>query len=178
MENQHPPHVDVRKAAQSEQLLQGGDQLSNFQRLAEVFQGQAADTPLEWMARFDWRVHADGAHVAWLHLGVNTRAALVCQRCLGTVVVPIEVSRDFRFVASEAVAQEQDDQVEEDLLVVSRAFDLAELVEDEVLLALPLVPRHDVCPRPVTMTASDADFDSAEKKPHPFAVLAKIKGSS
>jgi len=178
MEIQHPPSVDVRKAAQSGQVLQGCDLLSNYQRLAEVFQGQEANIALKWVARFDSRVDACGAHAAWLHLSVVTQASLECQRCLGAVAIPIEVSRDFRFVATEAIAQEQDDQVEEDLLVISRAFDLAELVEDEVLLALPLVPRHEVCPQPVTMAAADADFDNAKDKPHPFAALSKIKSRS
>jgi len=178
METQHPPRIDVRKAAQSGQALSGCDVLSNYKRLVELFQGQNADTLVEWSARFDWRVHADGSHSAWLLLTVRTQATLVCQRCLGEVVVPIEVSRGFRFVATEAAAQEQDDLVEEDLLVISSAFDLAELVEDEVLLALPLVPRHEVCPQPVIMAAADADFADVQNTPHPFAALAAIKNRS
>jgi uncharacterized metal-binding protein YceD (DUF177 family) len=71
-----------------------------------------------------------------------------CQRCLTPVDVPLAVERSFRFVADEATAEALDDESEEDLLALSREFDLRELIEDELLMALPVVPRHDECPRP------------------------------
>jgi uncharacterized protein len=41
---------------------------------------------------------------------------------------------------------------EDDVLALTRALDLQELVEDELLLALPLVPRHEVCPQALPMS--------------------------
>ena len=61
------------------------------------------------------------------------------------------------------------------MLVTSRDFDLAALVEDEVLLAMPLVPRHEVCPVKVKMAAADIDFEAPVEKPNPFAMLAQLK---
>ncbi len=57
------------------------------------------------------------------------------------------VDRSFRFVADEDTAAALDDEAEEDVLALSRSFDLLALVEDELLMALPVVPRHEVCPR-------------------------------
>jgi len=107
---------------------------------------------------------------------VTTSLPQICQRCLEPVDVAVQLEREFRFVESEAVAETQDDDCEEDLLVTSREFDLAALIEDEVLLAMPLVPRHDTCPVNVKMVAADPDFDALAEKPNPFAVLAQLKG--
>ena len=59
------------------------------------------------------------------------------------------------------------------MLVLTRALDLHELVEDELILALPLVPRHDACPQPLAAPAT-AEEPLAER-PNPFAALAALK---
>jgi uncharacterized protein len=49
-------------------------------------------------------------------------------------------------------------------------------VEDELLMEVPVAPRHDVCPEPVKMSAADADFDAAPaEKENPFAILGRLK---
>ena len=69
-----------------------------------------------------------------------------------------------------------DDEEEEDLLVTSREFNVIDLVEDEVILAMPLVPLHEACPAPLHMSAEDPQFEQEEeKRPHPFAALAGLK---
>ena len=50
------------------------------------------------------------------------------------------------------------------------------LVEDELLMEMPAVPRHEVCPTEVKLVATDAAFDAQEAaRPHPFAALQKPK---
>ena len=58
------------------------------------------------------------------------------------------------------------------MLVFSKELDLHELVEDELLLDLPLVPRHEVCPEALTTS-----FEEEPEAPreHPFAALAGLK---
>jgi uncharacterized protein len=112
----------------------------------------------------------------WLHLQARAVLPLTCQRCLGPVDMAVEVERPFRFVQDEAIAMAQDDQSEEDLLALSRSFDLIELIEDELLMDLPVAPRHDVCPVPVTLAVADADFEAAEQeKENPFAMLERLR---
>jgi uncharacterized protein len=92
------------------------------------------------------------------------------------VDVPLDVDRWFRFVADETTAEALDDDSEEDLLALSRDFSLHELIEDELLMALPVVPRHEVCPSEVPMNSSDEDFEAANaERPNPFAALAGIR---
>ena len=57
---------------------------------------------------------------------------------------------------------------------LTTALDLPMLLEDELLLALPLVPRHDVCPEPLPRAFRD-EADAAER---PFAALAALKQGS
>jgi uncharacterized protein len=102
---------------------------------------------------------------------------MTCQRCLEQVEVPLEVDRAFRFVADEATAAAEDDTAEEDLLAVSRAFDLPALLEDELLMEVPVVPRHDVCPHHVPLSSSDPAFEEAAAPEHPFARLKVLKDS-
>ena len=86
------------------------------------------------------------------------------------------MQRSFRFVETEELAQAQDDEAQEDVLVLSRAFNLLELIEDELLLAVPLIPKHEVCPVAVKLAVADPGFEAAlEQKVNPFAVLAGLK---
>ena len=110
----------------------------------------------------------------WLHVAAQATLNLECQRCLQPVAVPLDVSRSFRFVHGEATAAELDADSEDDVLALTRALDLHELVEDELILALPLVPRHEVCTQP--LAAPGGDPEPVEERPNPFAALAALKG--
>jgi uncharacterized protein len=107
---------------------------------------------------------------------------LVCQRCMGVVDTPLEVDQWYRFVATEDIAMAEDDESEEDLLVMEPQFDLLAVLEDELLMALPLVPMHDECPVAPRMQAGEDALASEagaagqkDEKPNPFAVLAQLK---
>ena len=85
-----------------------------------------------------------------------------------------------RFVRGEAQAEALDNEIEDDVLALPRALDLRELVEDELLLALPIVPRHDGdCPQPLPVPSDDLPAASADEpdggRPNPFAVLQSLK---
>ena len=54
-------------------------------------------------------------------------------------------------------------------------FNLHELVEDELLLSLPMVPMHETCPVTPVFSAGDPAVEATEAKPNPFAVLGQLK---
>ena len=167
--------LDVRAMALAAQTREGQDLLLNYERLAVDLIGLKPDSILNWTAKFSARTGASGKDESWLQLDLATSFPMVCQRCLTAVDFDVLMAREFRFVASEAVAEEEDDDCEEDLLVQSREFDLGALIEDELVMALPLIPRHDTCPVAVPMSAADAGFDdAASQKPNPFAALAGV----
>jgi len=132
---------------------------------------------LKWQATGESRTAVDGSVRPAIHLQVQANVPLTCQRCMEAVHTPIDVDRHFIFVSDEATAAAMDDDSEDDVLEMSADFNLLGLIEDEVLMALPLVPRHDVCPTGVIQSAQTDDFnDVAEEKPNPFAALAALKG--
>lgn len=109
----------------------------------------------------------------WLRGQVQGGLSLTCIRCEQVFAWPLNLDVDLRLVRSDAEAQEvlQDAdpyQVEDDRLP------LVEVVEDEVLLALPMLPRCQACeqaaadaPEPEPVPAVKAD------RPNPFAQLMK-----
>lgn len=172
---------DVRAFAESGATLEGDDALSVFDRLmAERHADGEAAPRVRWMARGEMRPDAAGRPSAWVRLQARLDLPVGCQRCLGPVAVPLEVDRWFRFVEDEASAEAQDDESEEDVLALEPKPDLLALIEDELLMALPLVPMHDECPLPLAMPAPSA-LEAAQAvpehpgKPHPFAALSRLR---
>ncbi len=138
--------------------------------------GLGPENALIWSARGEWLTLPAGGPQVWLHLKARAELCLTCQRCLGLAVLGVDVMRSFRFCATEEAAQAEDAQADEDLLVLSDDFSLAELIEDEMLLALPLVPRHKACPVPVSLTLADPGFEAALlERRQPFKALEKLK---
>ncbi|MFP5442859.1 MAG: YceD family protein, partial [Betaproteobacteria bacterium] len=162
--------------AQAGGRLAGHDSLLKYERLAQEAKGLHPDLMVDWEAVGEVRTALGGMGQVWLHIKVTASFPMECQRCMTLVDVPLEVDREFRFVADEATAEALDDESEEDLLAMSREFDLHELIEDELLMALPVVPKHDECPTAVPLASSDDDFEEAnDEKPNPFAALAALR---
>ncbi len=77
-------------------------------------------------------------------------------------------------MASEAEAERLDAESDDDHLVLVPRLDLLALVEDELILELPLVPRHEgICPEPLPQPA--ADEAPVDERPNPFAALAALR---
>jgi uncharacterized protein len=104
-----------------------------------------------------------------LQLEISGLLPLVCQRCLDAVPYDLDVDSQLELVPEGAELSE--DELEDDtrdFLPVERELDVAELVEDEILLALPVAPRHEKCGLP---GAADAG-----ERINPFAALSGLKG--
>lgn len=108
--------------------------------------------------------------------------SMSCQRCLEPVAVEIDTRLDLLVVSDEAALSALS--VEQDALLCGETeFDLLGAVEDELILGLPLVPRHEGgdC-RPQSMQSSEGGSDAAARKADtaasgPFAALGKLKGT-
>ncbi len=133
-----PDRLDVKAFAKAGGHLSGHDTLLKYKRLAEEGKGLHPDLRVDWMADGELRTTHGMDGQVWLRLKASASLPLICQRCLHPVDVPLEVEREFRFVADEATAEALDSESEEDLLVLSREFNLHELIEDEL--------HHGPCP--------------------------------
>lgn len=175
-----PHHLDIKAFAQAGAELQGESPLTQWPRLLDeqVAGVRAQDHAVHWRLQGHATPVTGGPARIGLTLWAEVDLPLQCQRCLGPVVETIETEREFVFVADEATAEALDDESEEDVLVISRDFDALALVEDELILALPLVPHHGVCPENLPSEATDANFETASERPNPFAALAALKKKS
>ena len=171
-----PRSLPVKAFAQASGVLEGSVPLAEMERLREESLGPIEGTLVSFSADGEMQEDAASQPEPWLHLEGSTTLVMTCQRCLGPVATEVSFERSFRFVASEALAEVEDEESEEDVLVLSREFNLLELVEDELLMSVPPVPKHEECPAPVKLQAADADFvDAPTEKPNPFAVLQQLK---
>lgn len=176
-----PSKLDVEGFARAAGTLDGELQALTLGRLAEM---AADDAPasgwpaVRWQARGEQRAVRGGEPQVWLHLQAQAEVSLCCQRCLQPVRLPLELEREYRFVRDEELAASEDVDAEEDVLSLGGRFDLIELIEDELLMALPLVPRHERCPQPLPMPQAEVpEVEAAEEqRPNPFAALAALKG--
>lgn len=180
-----PRRLDITAFTSDAGQLDGEIALADLPRLRADLHAQADPAmarPVRWQAHGEARPRRGGTPEHWLHLQVDAVVPLECQRCLQPVDEPLQVDRWFRFVETEALAADLDDDSEDDVLAQSSAFDLQELIEDELLLAQPVVPRHGTCPQPLPF-AADADIDATDtttasaRPAHPFAALAALKKS-
>jgi len=168
--------LDVKAFAQEGAALEGRESFQAHERLMAETEGRGGSSAVTWTARGELRNPRHVQPDIWLHLGAQAVVSLTCQRCLSPVDVPVAVDRSFRFVADEQLAAAQDEASEEDVLALEGGLDLLELVEDELLMALPLAPRHLICPVPVNLAAADPEFDTAEaERENPFALLEQLK---
>jgi uncharacterized protein len=176
-----PDQLDVRAFAQNAAQLSGELLLSKLERLAQDLyrlDGDFVTKKLQWTARGESVPVSSGVAQSWLHLEIQGDVPLQCQRCLQGMQHTVQFERSFRFVRDEAEANAQDDDADEDLLVASKQFDLLELIEDELILALPFAPAHEVCPVPVKLHISSPDYEAAlNAKPKAFAALGELKSA-
>jgi uncharacterized protein len=181
-----PERLDIRSFAQEAAHIEGGFSLLKLERLKQDLYraepehaSKTALSEVNWSARGETIPLAGGAAQIWLHLQVSLRAPMQCQRCLTEVIVPVAFDRSFRFVKTEDEAMAQDDEAEEELLVMAKHLDLIELMEDEIIMALPMVPLHDVCPTLVKLASSSDEYEAAlSAKPNAFAALGALKKKS
>ncbi len=105
----------------------------------------------------------------FLLVEVSGELRLKCQRCRESLVLPLDIKSQVMLVPpgapwpDESLADDTADAVE-----ALAEQPVAALIEEEVLLALPVVPRHESCALP---EGGDHDRRAAS----PFAALARLK---
>lgn len=173
-----PEKLDLAAFARDGASLQGEWPAALLERLADSAAPDAPASgwpPLNWALQGEVRQPKGGAAQTWLRLTAGACVALTCQRCLKPVEEQIDIDRWIRFVDTEAEAAALDADSDDDVLALPRHLDARELIEDELLLALPLVPRHVACPEPLVHEDEDVADEEEAERPNPFAKLAALK---
>lgn len=162
------PTIDTFDLARWRWHLEGDVEVRRMPRLAESLSN--SDGVLHY--RIDGLIDDNGHPGADLRL--HARLQLVCQRCNGMLEFALDRTTRFRFVANEQELNAlpiQDDEI--DAIIGSHTFNLYEWIEEEAILSLPLVPRHDECSLPTLQS----DDTNTAARPNPFAVLTELKNA-
>lgn len=155
--------VDAFRFAETGAVLEGELTVSDLPRLAETSAG-----PLQSFAAKVAGVRSPRGK-AGLEVWLRGRITVQCQRCLKALELPLDLHAGFELERTEAQADaaglDEDDFW--DALVGSDRFDLRQLCEDELLLAVPYAPMHETC--------EAAGPKQAGERVSPFAALAQLK---
>jgi uncharacterized protein len=107
-----------------------------------------------------------------LTLAVSGVVQLMCQRCLMPFAFEIDSATVLVQAKDDVSADEIEIVIDDesiDVIVGSKTANIVELIEDEALLALPLAPKHQICPDGAALKAAR---DTTEL---PFSVLKDLK---
>lgn len=163
--------IDSLKFAAAGERITGKLPLTSLPRLADALASREGvlDCALTGFRETD---EAGGSETRLgLHLQVNGRLRLHCQRCLAEVGFDCAIDSRLLLIPPDAEWPEEELESDDyDAIPASRELSVGSLIEDEVLLALPLVPRHADCLPPV-----GAEAAGEKSEPSPFAVLAGLK---
>ena len=158
-------------------------------RLRQEFYGQL---PLVELGRLTEGLPPQQGEVAWhvrgaegprgeslLHVHVQATPTVTCQRCLEPFQWPVDTQTVLQLVASDAELGADEPLAEDELesgydkVVGSHRFDLQGEIENELILAMPYIPKHDTCPGGAGQAEPD---EVAPDRQRPFAGLAQLRG--
>lgn len=157
-----PLVIDGLEFSREGRVIEGTVPLAVLQRLKHEVIGAEDDLCVRVEG---WR---DNDAKCGLRLVITGSIRLCCQRCLDGVDLPLNLDSRLRLVRPGENWPDDDLENDEvDAIAAEKEMDVLALVEDEVLLALPTVPRHTQCQPPQVV---EIDYGSS-----PFKALAVLK---
>jgi len=158
--------VDTLEFAREERSVSGAVPVSALPRLRDLIGSGDGALECELQGRRE-----DGRN--WLNLSVRGKFDLICQRCLGAMPFELETDAELQVIAPgepwpDEALEDGAISLGADAIAADAAQAVTDLIEEEVLLALPAVPKHEEgCEPPAR---SDNKLAAS-----PFAVLATLK---
>jgi uncharacterized protein len=166
-----PRELDLRGLAAREASISGVATLADLGRLTSAGVGLVAPAS----AAFEFRRDEEGRYV--VEAQITAEVVLECQRCLGEMTQLLETQAVMACIWDDEDAAQLPPSYEP--LIVQETANLSDIVEEEVLLAIPASPMHpDDCiteAQRVALGNQEVDVESEGHTESPFAVLAKLK---
>lgn len=165
-----PQHIDPFRLAHTGQSLSGTMPLRQMKRLSPLLTDSQGE--VEIVLEFS----VDPAGVAILKGRVTTELHLMCQRCMENMTWPVHSEFCLGLVSSEASIEGLPERYEPYLVEEVPVY-LQDIIEDELLLAVPQIPKHDLadCPgRSYISTESGASDKQQPDTQQPFAGLKDL----
>ncbi len=173
MSSRLPEQVAPFALAESGRELRGQVRIARLQRLQDALHD--AGGTLEVRMRFGLSDHG----VRYVAGTVRGALTLRCQRCLEGVGFPVAIDFRVGFVRGPDEAERLPEGFEP-LILAGDTVRPAELVEDELLLAIPDMPVHDqaeTCTLPGGFRNAEPGGDREQSGGNPFSILSTLKRS-
>ena len=168
MSDHLPSYIDPIALADKRARLQGILPIISMARIQEELLACDEGT------KIDLSFHKDG-RIAIISGSINADITLQCQCCLKPMMINIEHVVSLAVASSVDEAQRLSERYEP-LVMSSETIALSELVEDELLLALPMIAQHDHCELTGLKPVADlGPGDKTETKENPFAILKQLR---
>lgn len=170
-EERLPVQIDPVRLAETGRILEGQLPLSELTRLKDVL----VDNRGTVAVRLEFGIDQEG--IPYLKGQIRSRVTLACQRCL----LPMEHEIDTEILLGIAESEEAVQLLPshyEPLVVENGPLYLKDLIEDELLLSLPIVPMHPESECAVgERELKDTERGKTEEpeRKSPFSVLAGMK---
>jgi uncharacterized protein len=162
-----PESVDAWRMVTARRLFHGSLPLAAMARLRDSLAATAG------MVTFDLEFGRDDLGVAHLHVLADAALPLTCQRTLETFNLPVHIDTRLGLITQEAEESALPTGYEP-LLTSDGMLRLADVIEDELILALPVIPVKPGAP-PLVHGWTDSEEPQEAARPNPFAALQKIK---
>lgn len=165
-----PKYFDPRKYASYEQAFEGYVPLNEFKELCAILASDEGNA----FIHLDFRVDEDRRYIATGSL--TAQVQVVCQRCMGAVSHDLALDLSLGFVYDEDHAKNLPNNYDPVVMTDGEVI-LADMVEQEIILALPIVAYHEEsgCNPTAVKYASSTDDAPDGEKPNPFSILAQLK---
>jgi uncharacterized protein len=161
----HQPVIDGLEFARTGAKLHGSWPVAGFSRLREALRTD------EGTLQYELRGVPQERGYPALRLKVGGALQLVCQRCLGALEFPLHIDVSLGLAETQAEIDAEPLVAEgPERIVAGPEMAVRDLVEDEVLLAIPLAPRHERC--------AGRDAGAASREGSPFAGLRGLVGGT
>jgi uncharacterized protein len=165
-----PESVDAWRMVSARRSFQGSLPIAAMPRLCEVLADEAG------VATYELDFGRDEYGTAYVDVRVQAPLWLVCQRTLEPFVLPVTVESRLGLIRSEREEAALPPGCEPLLIAEDDKLNPIDVIEDELLLALPLVPVNPDSALPEEVTRPPAEETPAQERPdNPFAVLRELK---
>ena len=173
MSSRLPVEIDPYQLAAQNASLEGQLAVEKFKRFSSALATQVGQVRLSLLfySTEDWECCVSG------HCEADVQ--LVCQRCLVDFNYPLKAEIRLGFVGNESLVEKLSDGFEPYVFDARKKIHLIDLIEDELLLKLPMTPSHngvaECDPEVVDYLAAGEAAVETDKQENPFAVLKTLQ---
>ena len=164
-----PITISPTRSAQRRLVCQGVFKLSDMTRL--LAEGESRSEHVQVSVKFD----IDERGLTVLSGTASTSVALTCQRCNELFEQELEVEFTFSPAKNAEAAENIPSYYDVIELDENGEVNLLELVEEELILVIPLIPRHELKDCSASADSVWGELPEELEQPNPFEVLKKLK---